>query len=70
MEKIKRCPICGGYAKIRAGAGWYVVRCDGCGTETRKFYKNGGVTPAMVQNAAIAQWNQRLSDEGERKEQK
>ena len=59
MKKIKPCPFCGGYAKIHAENNSYVVRCNDCGATGRKIYRNGGVSPCVVQNMAIDWWNRR-----------
>ena len=59
MKKIKKCPFCGGYAKLKIIGSGYAVKCNECGATSRTVYKNAGVTPAMVQNMAIDLWNER-----------
>ena len=60
MKKIKPCPFCDGYAKIHRDGNAYAVRCNGCGVTTRKIYRNGGVSPCVVQNFVIDEWNRRV----------
>lgn len=60
MEKIKSCPLCGGDAKVRKEDTAYFVRCEDCGATSGRIYRNGGVSPAQVQNAAVAKWNMRV----------
>ena len=60
MKKIKRCPFCGGYAKIHKLENAYFVKCNDCGAMSRKIYRNGGVSPAQVQNMVIDWWNKRV----------
>jgi uncharacterized Zn finger protein len=59
MKKIDRCPHCSGCAKIRKNGNAYVVRCTDCGASTKPVYRNGGVSPAVVQNFTITLWNLR-----------
>ena len=59
MKKIKRCPCCGGTAKIRKFGNAYAVRCNDCGMASGKVYRNSGVSPAVVQNFVIDTWNNR-----------
>jgi len=61
-EKLKKCPFCGGEAKIKGffnggtGNAWEIVRCTKCGIEQPviKYYSF---------NEAIAAWNTRVADE-------
>lgn len=59
MNKLKPCPLCGGYAKVRKYGTAYAVQCNDCGVTTRKIYRNGGVSPCVVQNMVIDLWNRR-----------
>lgn len=59
MKKIDQCPSCGGYAKIRKFGNAYAVRCNDCGMMSGKIYRNSGVSPAVVQNMVIDNWNRR-----------
>ncbi len=62
MKKIDRCPFCGGYAKVRKNGNAYAVRCNDCGASSREIYRNGGVSPCVVQNMVIDAWNRRVRD--------
>ena len=62
MNKLKPCPFCGGYAKLRKEGEGYYVGCDNCGIRIRKMYLNNEVSPAMVQNAVIELWNKRVKE--------
>lgn len=59
MKKIIPCPFCDGYAKIRKAENSYFVKCEKCGATSRRIYRNGGVSPAAVQNMVIDAWNRR-----------
>ena len=61
MKKIKLCPFCAGYAKIRKDDNAYFVKCNDCGASGRKIYRNGGVSPCVVQNFVIDEWNRRVN---------
>lgn len=60
MLKIKSCPCCGGSSKIHKMGNAYVVKCNECGTTSQKIYRNSGVSPCIVQNLAITNWNKRV----------
>lgn len=62
MEKIKSCPHCGGVAKVRKEDTAYFVRCEDCGATSGRIYRNGGVSPARVQNIVIEKWNRRTKE--------
>lgn len=62
MKKIKPCPLCGGVSKVRKEDTAYFVRCEDCGATSGRIYKNGGVSPAMVQAVVIAKWNRRTKE--------
>lgn len=62
MKKIKPCPHCDRVSKVRKEDNAYFVRCDECGAESGRIYKNGGVSPAMVQAVVIAKWNRRAKE--------
>jgi transcription elongation factor Elf1 len=62
VKKIDRCPCCGGYAKVRRVGNAYTVRCGDCGMMSRSIYRNGGVSPAQMQNMVIDAWNRRVRD--------
>ena len=59
MKKIEPCPFCDGYAKVRKYGTAYVVQCNDCGATSGRIYRNGGVSPAVVQNMVIDLWNRR-----------
>ena len=63
MNKPIHCPLCGGVSKVRKNGNAYFVRCDVCGAESGRIYKNGGISPAMVQAVVIAKWNRRAGSE-------
>lgn len=61
MKKIKHCPFCGGYGKIRKLGNGYAVRCSGCGaTGQRVVKKEWHDSPCITQNLAIDAWNVRV----------
>lgn len=60
MPKIKKCPFCGGSAKLRKIGQGYAVKCTKCGATGRKEYPEAGVmTICMTQSLAIVNWNTR-----------
>lgn len=63
MKKIKHCPFCGGYAKIRKIGQGYAVKCSSCGATGRKEYKKEWhASPCIAQNMAIEAWNMRTQE--------
>jgi Lar family restriction alleviation protein len=73
MEKLKRCPFCGGYAQLQIEDidgydGWhsYMVCCMGCGTHRARgrFYDNGMEEMRFLAKLkAIEAWNRRANDD-------
>lgn len=59
MNKPKPCPHCGGVSKVRKDGSAYFVRCEDCGATSGRIYRNGGVSPCVVQNLVIDLWNRR-----------
>ena len=52
-EELKRCPFCGGEARIEASTGAFYVSCDDCGS----------CSPVLPNNGSIAAWNTRAQPE-------
>lgn len=58
MKRIKRCPICSGFAKLRkVGGASYVVVCSVCGASGERVWLDENHTLCEIQNIAIAEWN-------------
>lgn len=58
MKKIKTCPVCGGYAKLRKiGHVSYGVVCSACGKIGPREYLDENHTLCETQNIAINNWN-------------
>lgn len=65
MKKIKPCPFCGGYAKLRKFGQAYAVKCGQCGAQGRWEYREKHhTTPCITQNLAIDDWNMRYREDG------
>lgn len=61
MKKIKKCPHCGAYAKLRRIGQGYAVKCTECGATGRKEYpQDWHPSPCTAQSAAIEAWNARV----------
>ena len=58
MKRIKCCPFCGGYAKLRkVGVVSYVVVCNDCGCKGKQVWLDENHTLCEIQNMAIDDWN-------------
>ena len=57
VEKLKKCPFCGGEPEIRHGGLAFMasVACRNCGAEVRSIDEN----PSLVELQAIEKWNRR-----------
>lgn len=65
MEQLKRCPFCGGEAKLqrrrRTSCGYYVI-CKNCGVRT-PFFQYQFDSWEKLQEEAITAWNTRKPTE-------
>ena len=60
LERMKRCPFCGGEARVQSLMDKVWIECRGCGARSRSVKTSPFQASAEI---ALEQWNARVSDE-------